>query len=192
MVSSTETAKAIEIQPAIWADFEALMGEKGGCGGCWCMLWRRTAKEMEAGKGEGNRQAMKALFDQGEAPGLSPRRARTSLAGSRLIAGPRFRVSPRRWYSSQWMNWMSGRFPVFYRQTVQAHGLLAQTSERGRGLGAQPRRSHCRRLPNRHAAPEISVGLCLDGVLGNVQTGRVCRGRPAIRHAADHEKGAWR
>ena len=44
MVSSTETAKAIEIQPAIWADFEALMGEKGGCGGCWCMLWRRTPR----------------------------------------------------------------------------------------------------------------------------------------------------
>lgn len=70
MVSSFEPSKAIEIQPATWADFEALMGEKGGCGGCWCMLWRRTAKEMEAGKGEGNRQAMKALFDQGEAPGL--------------------------------------------------------------------------------------------------------------------------
>jgi len=28
------------------------MGGKGGCGGCWCMLWRRTAKEMEAGKAE--------------------------------------------------------------------------------------------------------------------------------------------
>ncbi|GGO61416.1 hypothetical protein SAMN05444398_11646 [Roseovarius pacificus] len=70
MVSSFETANAIEIRPAIWADFEALMGEKGGCGGCWCMLWRRTAEEMEAGKGEGNRPAMKALFDKGEAPGL--------------------------------------------------------------------------------------------------------------------------
>lgn len=70
MVSSFDTSEAIEIQPATWADFEALMGEKGGCGGCWCMLWRRTAKEMAAGKGEGNRQAMKALFDQGEIPGL--------------------------------------------------------------------------------------------------------------------------
>ena len=23
-----------------WADFEKLMGERGGYGGCWCMLWR--------------------------------------------------------------------------------------------------------------------------------------------------------
>ena len=70
MVSPLEPSNAIEIQPAGWADFESLMGEKGGCGGCWCMLWRRTAKEMEAGKGEGNRLAMKTLFEQGETPGL--------------------------------------------------------------------------------------------------------------------------
>lgn len=46
------------------------MGEKGGCGGCWCMLWRRSARAMEAGKGDGNRQAMKAIFDSGAVPGL--------------------------------------------------------------------------------------------------------------------------
>jgi GNAT superfamily N-acetyltransferase len=63
----------VDIRPATWADFESLMGEKGGCGGCWCMLWRRSAKQMAAGKGEGNRQAMKALFDRGETPGLVAR-----------------------------------------------------------------------------------------------------------------------
>ncbi|WP_317055460.1 GNAT family N-acetyltransferase [Roseovarius rhodophyticola] len=60
----------VDIRPAIWATFETVMGERGGCGGCWCMLWRRTSKEMEAGKGEGNRRAMKALFDGGQVPGL--------------------------------------------------------------------------------------------------------------------------
>jgi len=60
----------VEIRPATWATFEAVMGEKGGCGGCWCMLWRRSAKQMEAGKGEGNRQAMKAVFEAGHVPGL--------------------------------------------------------------------------------------------------------------------------
>lgn len=59
-----------KIQPATWTDFEAIMGENGGCGGCWCMLWRRSAKEMENGKGEGNRQAMKSIFENGEIPGL--------------------------------------------------------------------------------------------------------------------------
>lgn len=59
---------------ASWSDFEAVMGEKGGCGGCWCMLWRRSKKEFDANMGVGNRTAMKALFDarlkQGEVPGL--------------------------------------------------------------------------------------------------------------------------
>lgn len=61
---------AIEICLATWARFEAVMGEKGGCGGCWCMLWRRSAKEMEIGKGDANRQAMKDVFDSGHVPGL--------------------------------------------------------------------------------------------------------------------------
>ena len=34
------------------------------------MLWRRTAREMEAGKGDGNRQAMKDVFDMGDVLGL--------------------------------------------------------------------------------------------------------------------------
>ena len=70
MASSPKTSSPVEVQPATWTDFETLMGAKGGCGGCWCMLWRRTAKEVEAGKGEGNRRAMKAVFDQGDVPGL--------------------------------------------------------------------------------------------------------------------------
>ena len=60
----------VEIQLASWATFEAVMGKKGGCGGCWCMLWRRSAKEMESGKGNGNRQAMKDVFEKGHVPGL--------------------------------------------------------------------------------------------------------------------------
>lgn len=59
-----------DIRPATWATFEAVMGEKGGCGGCWCMLWRRSAKEVEAGKGDGNRAAMKGVFETGHVPGL--------------------------------------------------------------------------------------------------------------------------
>jgi len=61
---------SVEIRQASWADFEAVMGEKGGCGGCWCMLWRRTASEMEAGKGAGNRAAMKRLCEDQGVPGL--------------------------------------------------------------------------------------------------------------------------
>lgn len=58
------------VRPATWDAFEVVMGEKGGCGGCWCMLWRQTSKQMEARMGEKNRLAMKAVFKSGEVPGL--------------------------------------------------------------------------------------------------------------------------
>lgn len=53
-----------------WSDFETLFGERGACGGCWCMLWRLTRKEFESQKGEGNRRAMKALVQSGQIPGI--------------------------------------------------------------------------------------------------------------------------
>jgi GNAT superfamily N-acetyltransferase len=53
-----------------WADFEELMGRRGGYGGCWCMLWRLSRPAFEAGTGDNNRKAMKALFESGAVPGL--------------------------------------------------------------------------------------------------------------------------
>lgn len=53
-----------------WPDFETLFGEKGACGGCWCMLWRLRRKEFEQLKGEGNRRAMKTIIESGQKPGL--------------------------------------------------------------------------------------------------------------------------
>lgn len=46
------------------------MGEKGGCGGCWCMLWRLQKKQMDAQMGDQNRLAMKTVFNSGHVPGL--------------------------------------------------------------------------------------------------------------------------
>jgi GNAT superfamily N-acetyltransferase len=53
-----------------WSDFEELFGPRGACGGCWCMLWRLQRAEFDSRKGEGNRQAMKALVEAGEIPGI--------------------------------------------------------------------------------------------------------------------------
>ena len=53
-----------------WSDFETLFGERGACGGCWCMLWRLTRKEFENQKGAGNRKAMKAIIEAGKTPGI--------------------------------------------------------------------------------------------------------------------------
>jgi len=71
----TKQAKNIELEfhPVTqkrWPDFETLFGEKGACGGCWCMLWRLTRKEFEQQKGEANRQAMQTIVNSGEIPGL--------------------------------------------------------------------------------------------------------------------------
>jgi GNAT superfamily N-acetyltransferase len=44
-----------------WRDAENLFGERGACGGCWCMHWRETGREFNEKKGEGNRVAFKRL-----------------------------------------------------------------------------------------------------------------------------------
>ena len=53
-----------------WDDFEELFGNRGACGGCWCMLWRLTRSEFEEQKGEANKRALKRLVDEGETPGI--------------------------------------------------------------------------------------------------------------------------
>jgi GNAT superfamily N-acetyltransferase len=53
-----------------WTDFETLFGERGACGGCWCMFWRLTRKQFESQKGEGNRRAMQAIVQAGQIPGI--------------------------------------------------------------------------------------------------------------------------
>lgn len=52
------------------SDLEQLFGPRGGCAGCWCMLWRGTPAEYRSGKGEGNRLAMHALVKSGRVPGI--------------------------------------------------------------------------------------------------------------------------
>ena len=47
-----------------------LFGERGACGGCWCMNWRLTSKEFEARKGPANKRAMKKIVMGGNVPGV--------------------------------------------------------------------------------------------------------------------------
>jgi GNAT superfamily N-acetyltransferase len=59
-----KTKSQFKFQPLTidkWRDLEKLFGERGACGGCWCMWWRSSRKEFEAKKGEGNRTALKRL-----------------------------------------------------------------------------------------------------------------------------------
>lgn len=82
-----------------WDDFVTLFGERGACGGCWCMLWRLPRKQFELQKGEGNKLAMKTIVYSGEVPGIlayhhgkaigwcaiAPRTSYPALSRSRIL-----------------------------------------------------------------------------------------------------------
>ncbi|HET8547000.1 MAG TPA: GNAT family N-acetyltransferase [Bryobacteraceae bacterium] len=62
--------KCVPVTPERWPDLEALFGERGACGGCWCMAWRLPRREWEAGKGEPNRRALRRIVRKGPPPGI--------------------------------------------------------------------------------------------------------------------------
>ena len=86
--------------PSRWPDLVELFGERGACGGCWCMVWRLRNKDWVAGKGRGNRRALKKIVDSGAKPGIlgyvggrpvawcavAPREHYPSLSRSRVLA----------------------------------------------------------------------------------------------------------
>jgi GNAT superfamily N-acetyltransferase len=87
------------LTPARWDDFAALFGERGACGGCWCMYWRLTSAQFTQQKGAGNRRLMQALVEAGATPGVlayvdgqavawcavAPREAYVRLETSRVL-----------------------------------------------------------------------------------------------------------
>jgi GNAT superfamily N-acetyltransferase len=94
--------KTLEFHPVTasrWRDLETLFGERGACGGCWCMYWRLTSAQFKELKGAGNRQAMQQLIQSGVEPGLlayaagqpvawcavAPREHYVRLASSRIL-----------------------------------------------------------------------------------------------------------
>ena len=71
--SVSNRSPALTFHPATrdrWGDVEALFGERGACAGCWCMYWRLDAKAYTAGKGAGNRTALRRIVRRGEEPGV--------------------------------------------------------------------------------------------------------------------------
>ena len=70
---SQENLSELEFHPLTrdrWSDFETLFGERGACGGCWCMWWRLKRSDYDQQKGKGNKKAMKSIVDSGEIPGI--------------------------------------------------------------------------------------------------------------------------
>lgn len=61
-----------ELKKTDWPHIEALFGERGACGGCWCMWWRREkgGKSWEAVRGNSNKRDFKKLVESGQARGI--------------------------------------------------------------------------------------------------------------------------
>lgn len=95
---STRNLHIVPLTPERWPLLEAFFGDRGACGGCWCMHWRLSAQEYAAGKGNGNKRRLKKLTEEtppgllalsgDEAVGwvsLGPRSAFLRLTGSRIL-----------------------------------------------------------------------------------------------------------
>jgi GNAT superfamily N-acetyltransferase len=99
MAASSAKLEFHPLAPERWRDFESLFGERGACGGCWCMWWRIPRSQFNKQKGEKNKQAMKKLVDGGHVPGIiayqggqpiawlsvAPRESFSVLGGSRIL-----------------------------------------------------------------------------------------------------------
>jgi GNAT superfamily N-acetyltransferase len=60
-----------ELSSKLWNDLAKLFGEKGACGGCWCMSWRIEKDEKwEDVKGPKAKKRFKKMVETGRARGL--------------------------------------------------------------------------------------------------------------------------
>ena len=101
MSASTQNLK-LTFHPATpdrWADIEELFGERGACGGCWCMYWRLPRGEWTASKGLKNKNSLRKIVRSEQAPGViaydgsqpigwcavAPREEFTGLSRSRVL-----------------------------------------------------------------------------------------------------------
>lgn len=62
--------EVVPVTPDRWEDLVALFGPNGAYAGCWCLWWRQTSREHDAGHGDPNREAMRGLVTDGREPGL--------------------------------------------------------------------------------------------------------------------------
>lgn len=98
-MSGTDGLKIFPLTPDRWPDVEKLFGERGACGGCWCMWWRLARSDFQKQKGSGNKRAFQKIVKRGPPPGLvayadgqpvawcalAPRESYPALGRSRIL-----------------------------------------------------------------------------------------------------------
>jgi GNAT superfamily N-acetyltransferase len=58
------------LTPEHWKDLEALFGERGAYGNCWCMWWRMKRSEFDKQSGREKKQALKDIVESNQVPGI--------------------------------------------------------------------------------------------------------------------------
>lgn len=109
---------------ARWQDLEALFGEKGAYGGCWCMWWRLSRAEFDRKKGAGNKRALRSIVRSGEVPGV------LAYAGRRPVGW--CAVAPREAYPS--LNRSRTLKPVDQQPVWSVTCFFVDREYRGRGV----------------------------------------------------------
>jgi len=59
----------LPLTPDLWPALEDLFGERGACGGCWCMYWR-IGRAYRRNSPKANKAAFKRIVEEGPPPGL--------------------------------------------------------------------------------------------------------------------------
>lgn len=64
--------KTRELRSDDWPNIEELFGQRGACGGCWCMFWRtpQGGKMWRDAVGEPNKKTFRRLIKDGQAHGI--------------------------------------------------------------------------------------------------------------------------
>ena len=67
---SSKKLRFFPATPDRWKDIENLFGQRGACGGCWCMTWRQSASDFQANKGDKNKAKLRGIVKKGNEPGV--------------------------------------------------------------------------------------------------------------------------
>lgn len=139
-----ETLTYRPLTPSDWPQVLALFGERGACGGCWCMYWRvpRGGKLWQSVKGKQNRESLRVLVESGCQHAILAFDGETPVGWCAF--GPRetfprverARAFVRDWKPGTWSVVCFFILPKWRRRGV-AGELLAAAVARAKALGAR-------------------------------------------------------